>query len=40
MGNENELLEDGSDESGIRERTLLCAGWEQEIRIVSESIWG
>ena len=36
----DELGEDGSDEGGTRERTLLCAGWEQEVRIVSESIWG
>ena len=32
--------EEGSDEGGRRERTLLCAGWEQEVRIVSEGICG
>ena len=39
-GKWDELGEDGSDEGEIRGRTLLCAGWEQEVRIVSESIWG
>ena len=43
VGNENELREDGSNEGGKRERTLLCESWGQEVGIGGGSevfAWG
>ena len=33
VGNENEFGEDGSNEGGEGERTVLCEGWGQEIGV-------